>query len=209
MWYKILFPIFFVGLILAEINPQNSILIKEARILESELAMAKGKTTYVLLDTGSGTLSLNAKGVTLQEWNIVKSRLWGFPFTLEPQSLVKKSAFLPPEREEINPGNSEQSDTFDIQALELSDMPESFSLVLEKGIRVYVTPSPKGMARVLQFTTKALRRLFFYPIETIISALHKENYHVLEIELESGTDVQALYWALQTDTSFLIFQQDE
>jgi len=207
MWFKRLFIIFFLGLIPGEMYPQSPSLTAETRLLESELVLAKGESAYVLLDTGAGTLSLKARGSILREWLIVKSRMWGFPVTEEAESLVKKSTLLPPKREEIKPGLSEDKDTFDIQALELSDMPGNFSLVLEKGIRISVKSSPKGMAKVLRFSARALRRLLLYPLQTTVAALRRKSFHVLEIELESKTEVQALYWALEQGTSFLLFTQ--
>lgn len=179
----------------------------EARLLESELALAKGESAYVLLDTEAGTLSLRARGNILREWIVVKSRRWGFPVIQEAVSLVKKSSLLPPKREEIKPGPSDDKDTFDIQALELSDMPGSFSFVLEKGIRISVKASPKGMVKLLRFSATALRRLLLYPFQTTIAALGRKDYHVLEIELESKTEVQALYWSLEMGTPFLLLPQ--
>ncbi len=207
MWLKLIFPIFSIGLILADVTPLNP--IEEARLLEAELTMAKGEAPYVLLNTGTGTLSLKAKGVSLRKWKIVKSRQWGYPLTSNPLPLVKKSTLISPEREEIKPGQTTASDTFDIQALELPDMPKRFSLTLGNDIHIYVTPSPQGFSRILLFSTSLLRRLFFYPLATINSSLHDNCYHTLEIELESKTEAQALYWALAEDTNFLIFDQNE
>ncbi len=209
MWLKLIFPIFSIGLILADTTPQNPFSITEAHLLEAELNLAKGEVPYVLLDAGTGTLSLKARGVLLREWKIVKSREWGYPLTSDPLPLLKKSTLISPEREEIKPGQSGTADTFDIQALELADMPEKFSLVLENDIRIHVTPSPQGITRILPFSIRILRRLFFYPLATLNSALRGNNYRVLEIELESGTEAQALYWALTEGTDFLIFHHTE
>ena len=209
MWLKLLFPLFSIGLILADATPQHPFPVTEAHLLATELTLAKGEAPYVLLDTGTGTLSLKARGVLLREWKIVKSREWGYPLTSDPLPLLKKSTLISPEREEIKPGQTGTTDTFDIQALELPDMPKKFSLALENGIRIYVTPSPQGISRILLFSTKILRRLFFYPLATINSSLRGSDYRVLEIELESGTEAQSLYWALAEETDFLIFHHDE
>lgn len=209
MWLKIFFSLFTLGLILADVSPRDSIEAGGALILEAELLLAKEKTPYLLLDKDSGNLALKARGVLLREWKIVNSRQWGFPFSPAPVSLLKKSALLPPEREEIKPGQSEDEDNFDIQALELDDMPKKFSLVLENDIRIHITPSPKGFARFSPFSIKTLRHLFIYPLATIRSSFQGKNYHVLEIEMESETEAQSLYWALAGETAFLIFQPNE
>jgi hypothetical protein len=207
MRFKVLFSIFSVGVVLATSPPRNSFLAAESRLLESELALARGEAAYVLIDTGSKTLSLNANGLVLRKWTIVKSRRWGFPFSAEAASLLKKSTLLPPKREEIKPGETEHKDTFDIQALELSDMPGRFSLVLEKGIRISVAPSPRGFAKLFGFSVRGFRRLLLYPLKTVVAALGRKNFHVLEVELESKEEAQALYWTLEPGTPFLLFPQ--
>ena len=205
MWIKIFLPIFSFSLILADISPLYAQSAGEARILESELLLAKGNDPYLLINTSAGNLSFKAKGVLLREWRVTSSGKWGFPFAYEPIPLVKKSALIPPEREEIRPGQGDE-DSFDIQALELQDMPKSFSLVLGEDILVYVNPSRQGFGKPVRLFQKALRRLLLYPLASIKSSIQGTNYHVLEIELETASEAQSLYWALTDKTSFLIFQ---
>lgn len=206
MWIKIFLPVFTFSLILADISPLSANPAGEARILESELLLAKANDPYLLIDTGAGLLSFRAKGVKLREWKVPKSGKWGFPFVYEPLQLVKKSTLIPPEREEIRPGQPEAEDNFDIQALELQDMPTSFSLVLGEDITVFVKPSQRGFGKPVSIFRKVLRRLFFYPLATIKSSIQGRDYHVLEIEMESAAEAQSLYWALTDKTSFLIYK---
>ena len=207
-WLIFLFPILSLGLIMAESGPGQQQLISEEKLLESELTLAKASPAYVLINTGTGKTQLKARGMVLREWNIVGSGRWGFPFTTEPRQLLEKNALLSPRREEIKPGGGEAAgDSFELQALELSDMPESFAAILSNNIRIHVKSSPGGTGLVPRRAADSIRRLFLYPLRTIISSLRGEDFSVLELEFESGTEVQAFYWALQPDTSFLVSDQ--
>ena len=143
---------------------------------------------------------------------IIKSREWGYPLTSDPLPLLKKKyTYFPRNGKKSSPAKTGATDTFDIQALELPDMPKKNSrLPWEMVSAIYVTPSPQGITRILLFSTKLLRRLFFYPLATINSYLHGNDYRVLEIELESGTEARSLYWGpWQKKTNFLIFHHAE
>jgi len=207
-WLKLLLPLLSIGFLAAEPSLPQQLPVR-AELLESELALAKASPAYVLIDISDAKIILKARGITLREWNIPSSGKWGYPCTLQPRLLLEKSAFLPPQREEIKPGEARETDDLDLQALELSDMPESFSAILDGGIRIRVKPSARGAGRVAGFAAYCFNRLFNYPLRTIISSLGGKDFPVLELELESGTEVQAFYWALREDTSFLVFSVEE
>lgn len=204
MWSKSLFLFLFLGLIPGEAFPQNSNPFAEARTLEAELALARGEKSYIRFDIKARSISLRARGVILREWKIRKSRQWGFPCSPETLSLMTKKAPFVPRREQIKPGQTENTDHYDIQALELSDMPGRFSLSLEKDIHIHVTAPKTGMTGAFHSAVRGYRRFFLYPLQTILSALHKKNHHILEIELESHAESQAFYWVLEPGIRFLL-----
>jgi hypothetical protein len=176
---------------------------KEARILESELALAKGTGSYMVIDLAGKTVSVRARGMVLRKWDIVTVRAWGRRLPQKTLKLVEKSALRPPQRTNITPGKEEPAPATppakpadaDLGILEIGKMPVHFDLVFDDDIRVSVKPKSKRFGTGLTNFGKSLRWYFWLPIETVWRAIKKRPFTLIEIVLPAEQDAQGIYWS--------------
>ena len=134
----------------------------EARLVEEELALAKTQSYYFLLDLGAKRLDLRVSGSPLRSWDLARVRVWGEPAALTATALVKKTAIRPPERTVIKPGGEEEpapappppakngtagetpAPAFELEALELKDMPPVFRMSFDDGFDVSIVTGDQG-----------------------------------------------------------------
>lgn len=176
----------------------------QSQLLETEYSLAKSPHLYFILDIGEKRIDLKAKGLTLRTWRIEKIRLWGDPVLLNPVSIVKKTALFAPKREEIKPEAPESEKKFELEALELSDMPPGFTLNLENNISIYVRPDSKGWISFFKTFGRALNWHLFQPLKTVLSAVKKIPYTAFDIRLENRDESRSFYWAAVEDSRFII-----
>jgi hypothetical protein len=177
---------------------------KESRSFQAELSLANSSGLYLILDTRGRKIDLKAKGIVLRTWTIEKIRLWGDPVQSNPAALVKKSALFPPKREDIKPGEPEEEATFELEALELSDMPSSYTLRLEQNISIYVGPQSKKWTSFLRNIGRALRWFFYAPLKTVWAKVGKKSFSAFELILKNKEESKAFYWALGENSPFII-----
>jgi len=174
------------------------------KALEAELNLARKNELYFILDVGRKKISLKAKGILLKEWGIRKIRIWGIPFTEEPVSLIKKSTFFPPRRPKINPKKINLKKEIRLDTLELSDMPSYYSLSLENNINLYVKPPAKRIFSKIGSLFRLIKWFTLSPLKTVFFSLKKRTFSALEIELNSKSETQELYWTTYEGIKFLI-----
>lgn len=177
---------------------------QESRFFQAELSLANSSDLYVILDIRGRKIDLKAKGIVLKTWTIEKIRLWGDSVPSNPAVLVKKSALFPPKRENIKPGEQEEEATFELEALELKDMPSSYTLRLEQNISMHVGPQSKKWTSFLRNIGHALRWFFYPPLKTVWAKVGKKSFTAFEIILENEEESKAFYWALGENASFII-----
>ncbi|MDH4217696.1 MAG: hypothetical protein OEY18_04745 [Candidatus Aminicenantes bacterium] len=176
----------------------------ERQSLEIELSFTKSSHLYFILDIGERKIDLKAKGLLLRTWKIEKIRLWGDPVLQNPISLVKKSALFPPKREEINPEETEKDEEFELEALELSDMPSSYAIILERNISIYIRPKSKGLTSLLKNIGHTLRWYFYPSLRTVWSKAKRKSYTAFDVLMENKEDCRSFYWTLAENSQFII-----
>jgi hypothetical protein len=174
------------------------------QFLEIELTLANSSTLYFIVDIQAKKIDLKAKGIFLRTWKIEKIRLWGDPVQLNPVTLVKKSALFPPKREEIKPNETVEEASFELEALELADMPSSYKLSLDRNISIYIRPKSKGWTSFLGKIGHTLRWHLFPPLKTLWTKVKKKSFTALDITLENNEESKSFYWAVGENSPFII-----
>ena len=176
----------------------------ENRLAKEELALAKTPALYFVVRLNSKKISLKSRGMDLAEWSIESLHAWGEPPPLGVLTLEKKSKL--PERTKIQPASSdEEAATFELDALELKDMPSKFTLFLSGGIRVYVRPKAKGFFPRLGSFGHFLAWNFWVPLKNLALKLRNKPFTAIVIRLPSAEDGQAVFWAFPDGIKGLVF----
>jgi hypothetical protein len=143
-------------------------------------------------------------------------RFWGSPGFAGTVGLVRKTTLKAPERIVIKPGDLEEAEPapaepakpavkggaapaspaeFDLEALELKDMPKRFSLDFDNGLRISVTAregaASRGLARRLN---DAWHWHIDLPLRNLFGSREGKRISELELTFEQGQDAQAIYW---------------
>lgn len=200
----VLSPFLLCGLVTPSILWGANKETQESRSLQAELSLANSSDLYMILDIDKQKIDLKAKGIVLRTWKIEKIRLWGDPIRSSPATLLKKSALFPPKREKIKPAETDEETTFELEALELGDMPSSYTLRLEQNISMYIGPQTKGWTSPMRIIGRAIRWFFYPPLKTVWIKMKKQSLTVFEVILENKEESQAFYWALGANSPFII-----
>jgi len=177
----------------------------ESRIAEQEYALAKSPEFYFTMNLGTKTIELRARGFALRKWAATRIRFWGPPIAFKPVTLAKKTALTPPQRRVIKPGEPETVSTkpgeFELQALEVKDMPASYTLELEDGTTVSVVPKVKG----LKGLWRDLKWYVGLPLKTLKLRKQKRTMTLIELGFDDIKESQAMYWALTEGLKGLVW----
>ena len=178
----------------------------ENELLESELALAQKAKVYFIFNLKDKKVYIRARGATLKELPIVKVKAWNLRIPAKPQALLKRSTLFKPRREDIKPQEKETapSDKFEIDALELDDMPSRFNLILDGGVEITVRPTPRGVLSYLENIGYSLFWHISRPLLTVWSFLGKQPYSSLYISM-GKTDAQSLYWSFYEGSQCIIY----
>ncbi len=187
-------------------------LAKKQAALATEYGLAKGASFYFVLDVIDRKLELRVRGMVLRSWPLQGMRFWGSPGFAGTVELVKKTTLRAPERIVITPGATGEAETppatgqtepqqapitaaeFDLEALELKDMPERFSLDFDNGLHISIK-AKDGTARGLGGTlADAWRWYVALPLRNLFGARGDAVISELELTFEQGRDAQAIYW---------------
>jgi hypothetical protein len=184
--------------------------IEQKLLLETELELCKSSRLHFLFDLREKKILLEARGMVLREWQLETVRFWGDPVPLQAIPLVKKSTLFPPGRENIKPGQTQTSTNLEIDALEVDDMPSSYTLYLEGRIRVYIKAKAGDFFSGLASVGHALRWFTAPPLLTVWYSLSKRSFTAIFIVLKDRWEAKALYWTLtEGSTCILLPSRDD
>ncbi len=183
---------------------EYSELARENRLLKEEFALAKNPGLYFIFDLKNNQILLKARGMLLEEWKIEKFHRWGDSLPLGALTLEKKSALFPPKRSKIKPANDESTDTFELDTLELKDMPSAFTLYLDRGISVYVRSKPQSFLSKAASLGHSLVWYLAVPMKNLWLELRRKSFAAIELRLVDKEKARALYWALADGTKGII-----
>lgn len=190
----------------------------ENRFLAAELELAGKPQFYLVFDLADRRVLLKARGRTFRSWDIRSLAYWGTGVPLEPLSLTGKSTLFAPQRITLTPPPPPDQtaaaapeeevpipDTFEIEALELGDMPAAYSLSLEGGVSIAVSPRSSGFWAGLKQLLHVAWWNISLPPRALWHRLHGQPFAALEVVL-GAEDSQALYWAFPEKSRALIHQ---
>ena len=166
------------------------------KLLKEELTLARTPASYLILDLPQKSIRLKASGMTLREWKVEKIRTWGNPASLQVITLQKKSALFAPKRKKIKPGNAQSGDTFELNILELKDMPSVYVLSMTSGLAIYVRSGSGNFFTKMASLGRSLKWYFWLPLKNLWLKLRKKPLACLDIRLSSPQEAKALYWAI-------------
>jgi len=178
--------------------------IRENRLLEQELVLARKGDIYFVFDLHEKIAHIKVKGIPLRELRMSKVRCWGSPVAGSAYRLIGKSTFFKPGRDAIQPGEGKKKDPYEIEALELADMPSRYALVFEGGMKMWVKPRTEGIATGMGNVFHAAKSLFIRPISTLWHALQGEPYTAIDIALDQD-DARAIYWSFSEGGRAIIY----
>ena len=169
-------------------------LVRSQQEVTAESELAKEPHFYFVLDVRERTLELRVRGMALRSWTLQGMRFWGKPAFSKTVQLVRKSTLNPPRRNIIKPGEAaaavKDPTKFELEALELKDMPKSFSLEFDNGLQISVKARKKGL-------TSLLDDVSWYgllPVKSFFSARNGRPVSELQLNFASEKDAQAIYW---------------
>lgn len=184
------------------------LLIKDL-VLKQELELASKPQLYFLFNLREKRLELKARGLLLKEWKISRIRRWGTHPAIKILTLEKKSALFAPKRRKIKPGETQNNGSFELETLEVKDMPTVYTLRFDDGLKIYVRPGPKKLGGYITSTGFFLRWYGWFPIKNLFFFIFKKPPKLIEISLVSGEEAKAIYWALFEGIKGLIFALPE
>src|SRR3990172_1383986 len=170
---------------------------EDNRLMELELSLASQPQVYFIFDLRERQVTLKSRGIVLKGLKIRKVEVWGGPDTIGEYRLLRKSALKKPGRKEVRPGGKEGElgeGEFELETLELKDMPSRYRLDFEKGIVISVLPEPDGFISELYHTGFTILWYLFRPFFTIWNYLLNKPYAAMLLTMP-GEDARALYWS--------------
>jgi hypothetical protein len=199
--------IFLLLMLLAATNAvcseKANVVLRENRLLESELKLARKPKIYAVFDLGNKRVSIKARGIELTEFPIENVTLWGNALAANPLSLVAKGSFIKPKRKRIKPGQDNGQDTFELDALEVNDMPSRYTLYLDRGVSVCVRAAPEGIFLRLLDAGYSLAGALVRPFYSTWYFLKKRPFTEVDITLKEK-DARSLYWIMFEGTPCLL-----
>ena len=199
----------------------NLPLLIENKFLEEEYSLAKNPQYYFVLNLKDKKTELRARGMVLKSWTASQVRYSGRPVPLKVATLKQKSALNPPQRKMIKPGESEivttqsqanqakkqektksdkavtaaspDSQEFQLEALEITDMPTSYELILDNGLRISVRSKISGRRKMQQAVENILWYIWLPVKNFVINRKNPETRMILYFD--NPRDAQGLYWA--------------
>jgi hypothetical protein len=205
-----------IGLALAA-GADKSALAKKQDALNAEYSLAKDAKFYFVFDVNGRKIELRVRGMVLRTWPIQTMRFWGKPDLSGTVELLKKTTLKAPQRIVIKPGESElippppatkpaatgaapavatTSADYDLEALELRDMPRSFGLDLDNGLHVTVKAMSGDAPGIGGAIREAWRWYIRLPLRNVFGPRRERGVSELEIFFNDEKDAQSIYWHL-------------
>jgi hypothetical protein len=184
-------------------------------LLQSELELAQKPQIYFMLHLKDKKIYFKARGIILKEIAVYDIKFWGDLLTVTPYTMAKKSSFSTPIRDTINTQESDKEEAkkeekkdekekFQLKALELSDMPASFTLSLDDNVFISVKPGEKGIVPGLYSAAYSLNWYVSRPLYTVWNTIRKKPYTAIHLRLKKE-DAQSLYWSFVEGGKIIIY----
>jgi hypothetical protein len=168
--------------------------VRRQQQITAESELAKEPHFYFVLDVREKSLDLRVKGMVLRSWKLREMRFWGKPALSGTVQLVRKSTLRAPQRNIIRPGEAAPAPKdpakFELEALELKDMPRSFTLEFDNGLHVSVKAVTSGLAALRQ----DMNWYGLLPVRGYFNARNGRPISELELRFTNEKDAQAIYW---------------
>ncbi|HPW18112.1 MAG TPA: hypothetical protein PLP83_06995 [Candidatus Aminicenantes bacterium] len=180
--------------------------------LAAEYGLAKESQFYFVLDVPGRKLDLRVRGMVLKSWPLRDMRFWGDPGFAGTVALAKKTTLKSPERIVLRPGEAKEAGPapapakpvakgaapnpaeYELEALELKDMPKAFGLDFDNGLHVSVKARDAAAQGLSKRLRGALRWYVGLPLRNLFGTKEGKALSELELVFESGQDAQAIYW---------------
>jgi hypothetical protein len=183
----------------------KTLLAKKNGELSAEYGLAKESQFYFVFNVPGRKLELRVRGMSLRSWPLSSIRFWGRPDFAGTVELAKKTALKAPERIVIKPGGEAESEPttadaskvateFDLEALELKDMPTRFSLDFDNGLHVTVRVRSGFSSGFGAKLKDALRWYVGLPLRSLFGPGEGQTSSHLELVLDEEKEAQAIYW---------------
>lgn len=186
-------------------------LARKQDLLTAEYGLAKEAKFYFVFNVLGRTLELRARGMVLKSWPVRGLRFWGRPDFAGTVELIKKSTLKAPERIVIKPGDAEPSikvpapkpgvsvldataADYDLEALELKDMPVRFGLTFDNGLHISIRARSGDAPGLGVRLREAWRWYIAWPLRDLAGGRGGRGPAELEVTLEKDEDAQAVYW---------------
>jgi len=185
-------------------------LLEKQNSLNSEYSLAKDSAFYFVLDILGRKLELRVRGMVLRSWPFQSMRFWGRPELSGNVELVRKTALKAPERIVIKPGgDAEKVESapapaakptgtnpaeFELEALELKDMPKKFSLDFDNGIHILVKAKTGASGGLLGSMRGGWRWYVDLPLRNLFGPHRGAGFSELELTFDNDKDAQSIYW---------------
>jgi len=191
-------------------------LAKKQAALATEYGLAKESSFYFVLDVLGRKLELRVRGMVLRSWPLQAMRFWGSPGFAGTVELVRKTTLKAPERIVIKPGDTAEAQPapapapakpaaksapapaapaeFDLEALELKDMPKRFTLDFDNGLHVTIKAEDAASRGLAGSLSDGLRWYIGLPLRNLFGSREGKRISELELTFEQGQDAQAIYW---------------
>ncbi len=187
-------------------------LAKKQDALTAEYSLAKDAKFYFVFDVRGRKMELRVRGMVLRSWPIAGMRFWGEPEFAGTVELAKKTTLKAPERIILKPGQEEElvkapdpaakpaagapatAADYDLEALELRDMPKRFSLDFDNGLHVSIrTQGGKSLGLGAKMKD-AWRWYVVLPLRDVLGRNKEKARPELELVFSDEKDPQAIYW---------------
>jgi hypothetical protein len=192
-------------------------LAKKQDSLNAEYSLAKDANFYFVLDVLGRKLELKVRGMVLRTWPFQSMRFWGRPEFSGNVELVRKTALKAPKRIVIKPGGEadkveeapapapkplEAGATpvnpaeFDLEALELKDMPKKFSLDFDNGLHILIKVRTASSGGLWGSMREIWRWYIDLPLRNLFGPHSGPGLSELELTFDNDKDGQGIYWHL-------------
>ena len=188
---------------------------KKQKALNSEYSLAKDSSFYFVLDVLGRKLELRARGMVLRSWPFQSMRFWGRPEFSGNVELARKTALKAPERIVIKPGGDDEkveavpaheakptgtgaaaanAAEFDLEALELKDMPKKFGFDFDNGLHILIRTKKAAAGGLLGWVREGWHWYVDLPLRNLFGRHTGTGLSELELTFDNDKDAQSIYW---------------
>lgn len=192
------------------------------RQLRAEMELAKKSQLYVVFDLAQRQVLLKSSGLAVSTLAVQEMIHWGGAPDEKLRQLESKDASQAPQREKIKPTSAEAVETakptappaagtvaapkkFELQALEIDDMPADYRLRFDDGLLITVRAVQEGAVGGLQ---GFFSRCWWYlsrPLISLWSYFFGTSYNEIILTM-SLRDSRQLYWSFTPGTACLVLR---